>query len=193
MRLFKSGRFLTLLGVCVLIGLFIILYSIVNSNNKDDSSVVGVSEDTESQIQEEIAMLMAKLTRYDDYEFSDLTENDLRLTSFYSIEDIEKHARLILGVIDDESRQLAVEGLPISETLANENFGSGDNIYYGLLTDNVIIETNHIGFDYPSTDGDYNAIIVADVTKSSHDDVKQTETVTLRINYNRGQIENWFY
>ncbi|PHE64369.1 hypothetical protein COF68_05895 [Bacillus toyonensis] len=128
---------------------------------------------------------------------SKLDKDDLNLTKRFNRSEVEFHAKTILSINDEESRQKAIENLPLTKSASTRYFGKTDNVYYGGYKD-VSVNVVFSGVDYSESDVNYSANIIAKVTSSNkatkqYEKQEKVETISLTINYKGTEIDSWSY
>jgi hypothetical protein len=125
---------------------------------------------------------------------SKLNEKDLDLTQRFDQFDVENHAKIILGIINEKTRLKAIKDLPLTDDAMQKYFGRGnDNIYYGRYTKDVNVDILFAGLDYSKTSDDYNADVIANVTYYGDNAQTDSEVVSLTIHYKGLEIDGWDY
>ncbi|MGF2716099.1 hypothetical protein ACQUY5_28360, partial [Bacillus cereus] len=126
---------------------------------------------------------------------SKLDKDDLDLAKRFNRSEVENHAKAILSINDDETREYAMNNLPLSKEATTKYFGNAKNIFYGGYND-VNVQIMFTGVDYSETDKSYRANVLAKVVsrnKGKENDTPKVETVSLVIEYRSNEITGWKY
>ncbi|MEC2463366.1 hypothetical protein P9X10_00445 [Bacillus cereus] len=126
---------------------------------------------------------------------SKLDKDDLDLAKRFNRSEVETHAKTILSINDKESREYAMNTLPLSKEATKKYFGNADKIYYGGYN-SVSVAIQFTGVDYSETDKNYKANVIAKVTSRNKGDDKvqpKVEVMSLVIEYRGNELLGWKY
>lgn len=186
-------RMLIVVGVLVLVAITSIsFYSNYKDKSINEKRMEKLVEDARKR-EKELNELSDKGRHISEENKSNLTEEDIDLTDRMDREDVENHATTILGIVSDDSRLKAIETLPLTKNAQDKYFSNASNIYYGSNRDSASVEILFVGLDYTTSNEDYHANIICNVTYSNKGEVTDQETVSLVINYKNAKIDSWNY